>query len=215
MANQIKYREFDSLQKQIENLTSFHLIAFATSCCERAHPNITLFLTEIENKDDWSGEDVWRIVLDEIWQMLSNQQIEIDRVEKLLEDCHDRYPEDYTGENHAQFERSVQLIYYLLELCTLSSDEQIDYVISLLDEVHEILFEYVSYLLDESTNMNNNLSHNDLVNIVANHDLTVKEIQKENEDLVRLRESSVLTSEVLQWLRTSSENGGKSFLNIC
>lgn len=204
VVKEIKYREFDSFQKQAVNLTEFHLIAFATACCERSYSHIAHFLNEIKNEDDWRGEDVWRVALDEIWKMLNNREIITMQIEKILENCQENYPEDHDGENHAQFERSVQAIYYLLELCTLSKKNQIEYIVTLLDEIHEILFEYISSSMDEPTDMNNNLSHNELVNIVTNHDLTVKEIQKENEDLHSLRESPAITQELLQWLRTSS-----------
>jgi uncharacterized protein len=51
--------------------------------------------------------------------------------------------------------------------------------------------------------------------MLENHPWILTEIEKENEDLRQLQESSILTPELLIWLRTSSENGGKSFLDIC
>ncbi|OYD99067.1 hypothetical protein CDG77_03140 [Nostoc sp. 'Peltigera membranacea cyanobiont' 213] len=49
---------------------------------------------------------------------------------------------------------------------------------------------------------------------VSNHPFTVREMAKQSEDLQRLRETPTLTGEFLQWLRTSSKNGGKSLLDL-
>ncbi len=51
--------------------------------------------------------------------------------------------------------------------------------------------------------------------LLFNHPLLLKEIKKENEDLRRLQSSPVVTPEMIEWLKKSSENNGKSFLGIC
>ncbi|MEH1797513.1 MULTISPECIES: DUF416 family protein [unclassified Nostoc] len=49
---------------------------------------------------------------------------------------------------------------------------------------------------------------------LANHPFTVREMAKQSEDLQHLQETPTLTTEFLQRLRTSSENGGKSLLDL-
>ena len=50
--------------------------------------------------------------------------------------------------------------------------------------------------------------------LLLKHPLLIKEIEKENEDLRRLQNSPVVTNELIQWVRKSSNNDGKSFLGI-
>jgi hypothetical protein len=50
--------------------------------------------------------------------------------------------------------------------------------------------------------------------MVSLHPITIKEIEKQADDLEKLQEATILTPELLQWLPTSSESGGKSFLGL-
>ncbi|MEH2077698.1 MAG: DUF416 family protein [Nostoc sp.] len=86
--------------------------------------------------------------------------------------------------------------------------------ISVVKEIHETLFEYIDYLYQSEDEYSADISHEQLVEIVSNHPFTIREMAKQSEDLRRLRETRTLTSEFLQWLRTSSENGGKSLLDL-
>ncbi|MBH8573199.1 DUF416 family protein [Nostocaceae cyanobacterium CENA369] len=85
---------------------------------------------------------------------------------------------------------------------------------SVAEEIHETLFEYIDYLCQCEDEYSEDMSHEELVEIVSNHPFTVREMAKQSEDLQRLRETPTLTAEFLQWLRTSSENGGKSLLDL-
>ncbi|MBD2410323.1 hypothetical protein FACHB389_01730 [Nostoc calcicola FACHB-389] len=99
-----------------------------------------------------------------------------------------------------------------LEICL---DPSVQQTISVAKEIDETLFEYIDYLRCESEDeYSEDISHEELLEIVANHPFTVREMAKQSEDLRRLRETPTLTPEFLQWLRTSSENGGKSLLDL-
>ncbi|MEH2233544.1 MAG: DUF416 family protein [Nostoc sp.] len=93
-------------------------------------------------------------------------------------------------------------------------DPSVQQTISVAKEIHETLFEYIDYLWQSEDEYSADISHEELVEIVANHPFTVREMAKQSEDLQRLRETPTLTAEFLQWLRTSSENGGKSLLDL-
>ncbi|MEH2136433.1 DUF416 family protein [Nostoc sp.] len=86
--------------------------------------------------------------------------------------------------------------------------------ISVVKQIHETLFEYIDYLCQCEDEYSADISHEELVEIVSNHSFTVREMAKQSEDLQRLRETCTLTPEFLQWLRTSSQNGGKSLLDL-
>ncbi|MEH2356966.1 DUF416 family protein [Nostoc sp.] len=93
-------------------------------------------------------------------------------------------------------------------------DPSVQQTISVAKEIHETLFEYIDYLWQSEDEYSADISHKELVEIVSNHPFTVREMAKQSEDLRRLRETPTLTPEFLQWLRTSSENGGKSLLDL-
>nr|WP_322660321.1 DUF416 family protein [Dendronalium sp. ChiSLP03b]MDZ8206045.1 DUF416 family protein [Dendronalium sp. ChiSLP03b] len=97
----------------------------------------------------------------------------------------------------------------------VSLDRTPQKTISVAKEIDETLFEYIDYLRCQSEDeYSEDISHEELLEIVANHPFTVREMAKQSEDLQRLRETPTLTPEFLQWLRTSSENSGKSLLDL-
>ena len=49
---------------------------------------------------------------------------------------------------------------------------------------------------------------------ISNHPFTLREIAKQTEDLQRLKEVDSLNTELLEWLRTSSYNSGKSLIDL-
>ncbi len=72
-----------------------------------------------------------------------------------------------------------------MELCQgivlgMSSNDIVEAVIVVVEQIHENLFDYVSRLLDELMDNINDLSHEKLVEMIGNHPLTIKEMQKEN-----------------------------------
>ncbi|MEH1887011.1 DUF416 family protein [Nostoc sp.] len=62
--------------------------------------------------------------------------------------------------------------------------------------------------------MKSQKSHKQVLEVIANHPFTIREMAKQSEDLQHLQETPTLTTEFLQRLRTSSENGGKSLLDL-
>ncbi|MEH1887014.1 DUF416 family protein [Nostoc sp.] len=206
----LKYGEFDILERELEAFPSMHRVAFAAACCERLYPHYDIFL-RAAREDDWDGEDLFRVALDEIWQFLAGKKVDVARFRQLYSDSDQSYP-DYENVETPEAQTAAGAILNTLELCLDPTTQQ---TISVAKEIDETLFMYIDYLRCESEDEYlENISHEALVEIVTNHPFTVREMAKQSEDLQRLRETPTLTDEFLQWLRTSSENGGKSLLDL-
>lgn len=254
----LKYRQFHILEQELEALPPMHRVAFAAACCERLYPHYDIYL-RAAREDDWDGEDLFRVALDEIWEFLAGKKVDASRFRQLYSDCDESYP-DYENVDTPESQMAATAILNALELCLEQTPQEIilvakeidetlfmyiDYLkrepedqnlqdipdeqllqlefcldrtteqtISVVEEIHETLFIYIDYLHQCEDEYSPDISHEELVEIVANHPFTVREMAKQSEDLRRLRETSTLTAEFLQWLRTSSENGGKSLLDL-
>ncbi|MEH1887015.1 DUF416 family protein [Nostoc sp.] len=204
----LKYGEFDILERELEALAPMHQVAFAAACCERLYPHYDIYLRTIR-EDDWDGEDLFRVALDEIWKFLAGKKVDASRFRQLYSDCDQSYPSDYENVETPEGQRAADAILNTLELCL---DPSVRQTILVAKQIYQTLFEYIDYLTCESEDENSeDISEEE---IVTNHPFTVREMAKQSEDLQRLRETPTLTGEFLQWLRTSSENGGKSLLDL-
>ncbi|WP_445631294.1 DUF416 family protein [Nostoc sp. DSM 114167] len=205
----LKYRQFYILERELEALPPMHRVAFAAACCERLYPHYDIYL-RTAREDDWDGEDLFRVALDEIWEFLAGKKVDVARFRQLYSDSDQSYP-DYENVETPEAQRAASAILYTLELCL---DPSVQQTILVVEEIHETLFIYIDYLCQCEDGYSEDMSHEELVEIVSNHPFTVREMAKQSEDLRRLRETPTLTPEFLQWLRTSSENGGKSLLDL-
>ncbi|WP_445631293.1 DUF416 family protein [Nostoc sp. DSM 114167] len=254
----LKYGEFDILERELEALPPMHRVAFAAACCERLFPNYGIFLREIKEQG-WNEKDPIREALDEIWEFLAGKKIDAARFRELLSNC-EEYPYEYENEETPEGQRGAWIVCETIELCLEQIPQEIilvakeidetlfmyiDYLkceseghnsqdipheqllqleicldrtteqtISVVKQIHETLFEYIDYLCQCEDEYSEDMSHEELVEIVSNHPFTVREMAKQSEDLRRLRETPALTAEFLQWLRISSQNGGKSLLDL-
>ncbi|MEH2212876.1 DUF416 family protein [Nostoc sp.] len=254
----LKYGKFDILERELEALPPMHRVAFAAACCERLYPHYDIYL-RAAREDDWDGEDLFRVALDEIWEFLAGKKVDASRFRKLYSDCDESYPE-YDNVDTPESQMAAGAILNALELCLEQTPQEIillakeidetlfmyiDYLksepedqnsqdipheqllqleicldpsvqqtISVAKEIDETLFIYIDYLCQCEDEYSEDMSHEELIEIVSNHPFTVREMAKQSEDLRRLRETPTLTGEFLQWLRTSSENGGKSLLDL-
>lgn len=207
----LKYGQLNVLEQTLETLPPLYKIAFAAACCERLIPHYEIFLRKIQEQD-WNGENSLRVALEEIWQFLAGKKIDAVRFHQLYLNCKKNYPEDYENEETPEAQRAADAIFKTLKLCLEPTSQQ---AIAMAAEVQETLFEYIDYLMCQSEGAKwEKVSHQQLMESVANHPFTVREMAKQSEDLQRLHEMPTLTPEFLEWLRTSSYNGGKSLLDL-
>ncbi|MDF5712160.1 MAG: DUF416 family protein [Nostoc sp. S4] len=185
----LKYSEFHILERELEAFPPMHRVAFAAACCERLYPHYNILLRTIR-EDDWNGEDLFRVALDEIWQFLAGKKVDASRFRQLYSDCDQSYPSDYENVETPEGQRAADAILNTLELCLDPTAQQ---TILVAKQIHQTLFEYIDYLTCESEDENSeDVSEEE---IVTNHPLTVREMAKQSEDLQRLRETPTLTLE--------------------
>ncbi|WP_445631295.1 DUF416 family protein [Nostoc sp. DSM 114167] len=193
----LKYRQFHILERELEAFTPMHRVAFAAACCERLYPHYDIYL-RAAREDDWDGEDLFRIALDEIWEFLAGKKVDVARFRQLYFDSDQSYP-DYENVETPEGQRAADAILNTLELCLDPTAQQ---TILVAKQIHQTLFEYIDYLTCESEDENSeDISEEE---IVTNHPFTVREMAKQSEDLRRLRETPTLTPEFLQWQMESN-----------
>src|SRR4051812_1651804 len=111
----LKYGEFDILERELEALPPMHRVAFAAACCERLYPHYDIFLRTIR-EDDWNGEDLFRVGLDEIWHFLAGKKIDVARFRQLYSDSDQSYPSEYENVDTPEAQRAADAILNTLEL---------------------------------------------------------------------------------------------------
>ncbi|MBH8573203.1 DUF416 family protein [Nostocaceae cyanobacterium CENA369] len=178
----LKYRQFHILEREIEALAPMHRVAFAAACCERLYPNYGIFLREIKEQG-WNEKDPIREALDEICEFLAGKKIDAARFRELLSNC-EEYPYEYENEETPEGQRGAWIVCETIELCL---DPSVRQTISVVKQIHETLFEYIDYLCQCEDEYSEDMSHEELVEIVSNHPFTVREMAKQSEDLQRLR----------------------------
>lgn len=240
----IKYYDANGIERIFGAISHFHQIAFCASVCERIIPNYNIFARE-SNWDTFSVlreslDTIWSFLSGSNIDREKIRELSLN-CEDVIPDDEDN---NYSGFNY-EAQQAAACMSYTLDLCLEPSEVIVRTVLYCVYSSLDIYLQHIIYAsLDDDSegkeprkpeiiNISHILQFRELYNkssdpddydrekskkvsaIIENHFFVLKEIEKENEDLRRLRESSVLTPELLQWLRTSSENGGKSFLDIC
>lgn len=205
---------FEALQKKLEQLPPFHRVAFAASCCERLLPNYNAF----SQKEAWGNPSTLRIALDEIWQILNGAPVDVETINELKQACEseDVMPhEDFCGAGYS-FEgmEAANAICYTLEACL---DPTPDLIVRIANCVSETLDYFVGGK-DEYASFRditwNQQVRDEYQNQIASHPFMIREMTKQSEDLKRLEESETLDKNLLNWLQTSFDNGGKSLIDL-
>lgn len=209
----LKYNQLDVLEKELEALPFLHQVAFVAACCERLLPNYNIFSREA----GWGNPYFLRITLDEVWQILENKPVDEIKLRQFLFDCENTdkispHADDCHSSNYvAEGQRAVKAICYTLELCLEPNAQR---AVLVARQVTETLFEFLDWKFQEASDSWDTKSFKEQMEVIANHPFTVREMAKQNEDLQRLKERSTLDQEFLKCLRTSSNNGGKSLIDL-
>ncbi|KAF3889181.1 MULTISPECIES: DUF416 family protein [Nostocales] len=220
----LEYLQLDILEEEAKTLSPYHKIAFAASICERLLPNYYIFARE----SDWNTSSLLRNALDEVWLLLESKYIYEVKLRQLIIDCEQAIPHDHDNnfsEYVSEARYAAASVCYALELCLEGNSKLVRMVA---DCAYETLWIYLNWqgeYLDD--NWENEASQEqkkqgkweeksleEQEKIIINHPFTVREMTKENEDLQRLKETPILTEEFLQWLRISSNNDGKSLIDL-
>jgi len=200
-----------SLKQDLEKISPLHRVALAASCCERLLPNYYVFARE----EGQGNPSIPREALDEVWQILNGKPIDTETIRQLEENKNYALIPDEEVFN-SQYNYEAQLaaiaIFNTLEACLISPNLQM--IMSVLEGTGDTISEFlrVEKQINDPNWLNKSAEEQDQE--IDNHPFTIREIAKQREDLQRLKEIETLNREFLDWLRTSSDNGGRSLIDI-
>ncbi len=215
---QLEYLELDSLEAEAQKLSHTHQIAFASSICERLLPNYEIYARE----SSWDTYSLLKTSLNEVWLLLEGKPLDELKLRQLIIDCEKVGPDDVDNHYSSYVEEAqyaAASVCNVLDLCLESNSIFVRRVAAC---AHNTLYIYLSWQLNESYDdwgKENAADYEkktfeEQLTIVANHPFTVREMAKENEVLQHLKATPTLTKDFLQWLRTYSQNNGKSLIYL-
>jgi uncharacterized protein len=202
--------EFDTLEKELEDLPSFHRVAFAAACCERMLPNYSAFCRMY----DFGDATIPRKALDEVWEILQGKPVDPVKIDELIEECvrEDVAPDslDFGGASY----KAIQVLEAICKTLTACLEPSTGEIVTVAERARSIIEFYVA-CEDESWNLTWEKDGKEkYLEAMASHPFAVIEMAKEAEDLQRLKEIETLNRDFLEWLRTSSHNNGKSLIDL-
>ncbi|OUL35327.1 hypothetical protein BV375_02410 [Nostoc sp. 106C] len=207
----LKLYEFDVLEAELTWLLSAHRLAFAAACCERLLPNYSL----VRQEDGWGDPSILRNALNEVWFFIQGQPISGEQIRQLLKVCSEVVPhaDDVSGSQYdVEAQEAASAICFSLEACLDPTPKNI---IKVAKSVMNTIDGYLTAMKDiENPNWWDEKSLEEQKKEFALHPLAMREIAKQSEDLQSLKNVDKLDSSFLEWLRTSSDNQGKSLINL-
>jgi uncharacterized protein YjaG (DUF416 family) len=205
----LHFFDLETLKKDIQELPSFHRVAFAASCCERMFPYYKAF----SRMYNWGNPSIPGVALDQVWKILQGKDVDEAIINQLIEDCgqEDIYPNDldFSGKYCYEAQETLEAICKTLEVLLKDDSELILMVVKHARNAIEahVSVEYENLKLSEN-------GREKFRNAIANHPFAVREIAKETEDLQRLKAAQILDRDVLEWLRASSKKDGKNLIDL-
>ena len=195
---ELEFFEYDILEQELAKLPRFHRVAFAASCCERILPVYNFFCKMYHDSGD---PRILRTALDEVWQILQGKPIDAAIIEQFFYDLsqEDIFPNDldYASVECFWAKVAVLAISYTLQLILEHNLQLIIWIVKQARDMIEIKIGEDEY--DEED--------------IVSHHFAIREIAKETEDLEQLKLNPTLEPDFIEWLRTSSYNGGKSLID--
>ncbi|GGC10086.1 hypothetical protein GCM10011352_40680 [Marinobacterium zhoushanense] len=195
--------ELIQLDKQLEGLQSWQLVAFSAALSERMFPNYQLFSRLV----GFGDHQQLRGILDGVWNQLAgtgariNAEVQLDNVEANIPNL-DEF--DMYGAMPA-YDAAVAL--YSTLTCLLEGDAAEAAGVANLS--HECVANFI-----EVTAANDQMSDEELVRFINTHDLMLDEDAFREELLERLQAQGKADAAFIRDLRTLAENEGVSNIGI-
>lgn len=198
----LRFYDFETLEKELEGLPALHRIAFAAACCERLLPNYNAFARE----ESWGAPSIFRYALNEVWQILQGKPVDVATIRQLRDACDSDdiipHSDDFSG-YVAEAQEAAIAIYTTLDACIEPTPERIVKVAECVAFTIEFFIDW-----DVPTEIE------ECIETIACHPFTVREMAKQNEDLQKLKDTKELNQDLLEWLRTSFNNDGRSLIDL-
>jgi uncharacterized protein YjaG (DUF416 family) len=189
----------DRLGGALQELPHQHQLAFAASCCERAYPNYVDF----SDRARWGDAQVLRHALDTVWAIVDGSGLNADQLLSLEKKCRQVTPDldDFSSPDIdvqcAAGQEAAFMVILLLQFCR---DEQPHYAVRIATFARDTIDMYVQVIeqLDPADPQ--------LEDKIAQHRITVAELQKQNEDLAALRKIKT-SADLRQFIKHSIAPG--------
>lgn len=185
----------------LRSVPAMHRAAFVASCAERLFPNYVAFSRET----GWGKPRLLREALDAVWDHLCGKTLSsldakafISKVDKAIPDTEDFQ----TVLVSFALDAGVAIVEALKSCFDGDVQHGLDAAVSATDTV--------DMYIQESENLQ--LAGSELEKYIAKHPLMVRELQKQESDLEKLRNSPSLDLKLIAELRVS--NGGRSNIGI-
>jgi uncharacterized protein len=187
--------------KELNDISEFHRIAFAASCCERMLPSYKKFV-EVEN---WGDYECFRIFLNQIWGHIIGNYLTGEYIINSMDMCFEIGPDsEYFESVYTSYAIDLgSAIYHTFKYC-LTSD------IKNLLAVANAAISTVDLFVQEKYNMDPN-DHN-LEFKICNDELMQTEIIKQIDDLKLLANNANLDEQFVELFRSKVE--GKSNIEL-
>ncbi len=193
------------LETNLRALLHVYQLAFAAACCERAYPNYVRFFQLAR----WGGPSALRTSLDRIWDFIESSTLVLNEIEELEQKCEAVTPDldDFsTAEidlEAAAAQEAAFMVRLLLQFCR---DQQVSYALRIATFAKDTIDMYVQAIekidpadpqLDEK---------------VARHPLMLREIAKQESDVLRL--AQIKTPNELHEFRRSATHPEQSNVGL-
>lgn len=192
-----------TLKDQIETLPRSHRVVFATSVCERLLPNYEAF----SRLEQWGEPTILRSALDEVWRSLEATSLTPERLHDLQAQCEAVLPdtEDFTSlYTSAALDAGVAIL-ETLACCRDGDPQRAATVASLARDTVDMYVQQKDHL---------DYADPEFEQKIAAHPLMIRELRKQREDLEELRTATALDREFLEKIRHSSNNQGRSNIDV-
>ncbi|MDB9519950.1 DUF416 family protein [Roseofilum reptotaenium CS-1145] len=198
----LDFFEFEKLEIIVEDLSPCHQIAFSAAMCERMFPIYEVFSQE----EGVGSPQILRRSLDEIWKILHGKLAEVELINTLIKECDEEVvASESITKSQFDLEQilAIEVICVTLDSCLEPTTKKIVRVAAC---VTNAIFAFFQLRQEEADPTWEQKSFIEQKEFIVNHQLTQQEIQKQEEDLLKLQDSKTLDNELLDWLRNSSSN---------
>lgn len=210
----LNFFDLETLQQELEYLPPSHRLAFAASICERLLPNYFAYhRTEEWGINDTPNQNNLRRVLDAIWQVVNGEMLNVKDIYRLLNSCEVmlRDGDSATSRYYTEAINTINAICDTLKACLNPKPENI---IQVVKSVQLTIAEFITCEEESVDPSWGERALKDIHDELANHPFTIREREKQNEDLQRLKDVETPDRDFLECLRTSFDNGGKSLIDL-
>ncbi len=214
MKLKLDFFELDALQKELQTLPDLHRLAFSASMCERMLPNYVAY----HRSEDWDTKtppniNSLRNMLDKIWDFIQGEKLTENEICTFIKNCDNLIQDgDSTmSEYYTEGTNTVDLICNTLRACLQPTVENIIKIVKTVE------LTFADFIISEEETLDPNWWKRSFTQkkiYVSNHSLTIREREKQRDDLQLLKSKKILDKNFIQLLRHSFDNAEKSILNL-